>query len=186
MKEKRFPWIGLPSDFNHDDLSVLQLKILRNIAKLSENVFSVVPRIQTYNIKPFILLHYLLEIKLIIARMKKLFSLKSSGKELSQFQMRSLDIQNFFLKEMVMKSVLPKMNVGSKIVNEMIEVMEIANELEYPDMMHCVWCGENILLLTVILENYIFHLFYCMIFTLTDRVCHDSSFIILTLLSINL
>lgn len=147
LKEKRFPWIGLPSDLNHDDLSLLQLKTLRIIAKLSENVFNVVPRVQHYNIKPFILLHYLVEIKLVMARMKKLFSLVSNGKELSLFQMRSLDIQNFFLKEMVLKNVLPKMNVGSKIVSEMAEVIEIANELEYPDMMQCIWCGENILLL---------------------------------------
>lgn len=147
LKEKRFPWIGLPSNLNHDDLSLLQLKTLRLIAKLSENVFSVVPRVQYYNIKPFILLHYLLEIKLIIARMKKLFSLKSSGKELSLFQMRSLDIQNFFLKEMVLKNILPKVNVGLNVVKELTEVMEIANELHYPDMMQCIYCGENILLM---------------------------------------
>lgn len=135
----------MPTDLNHDTLSLLQLKTLRLIAQLSETTFIIVPRIHHYNIKPFILLHYLLEIKLIVARMKKLFGLKSSGKELSVFQMRSLDIQNFFLKEMIGKNVLPKMNVGKKIVNEVREVMAIANELEYPDMMQCVWCGENIL-----------------------------------------
>lgn len=155
MKEKRFPWIGLPSDLNHDDLSLLKVKTLRHIAKLSENVFSVVPRVQHYNVKPFILLHYLVEIKLVMARIRKLFSLVSNGKELTLFQLRSLDIQNFFLKDMVLKNVLPKMNVGSKIVTEMTELIEIANELEYPDMMQCVWCGENILLLdTFFLTDY--------------------------------
>lgn len=144
--------MDLPSNLNHDDLTLVQLKTLRQIAKLSESVFNVVPRIHHYNIKPFIVLHYLLEIKMVVMRMKKLFSLKASGKKLSVFQMRSLDIQNFFLKEMVLKNILAKAGVGKKFVNEVTQAIEIANELEYPDMIQCVWCGENILLLKNILQ----------------------------------
>lgn len=80
--------------------------------------------------------------------MRKLLARKSSGEELSLFQMRSLDVQNMFLKEMVLKNVLSKLNVGVQVVNEIKEIVAVANELAYPDMPQCVWCGENILLIT--------------------------------------
>ncbi|XP_028143365.2 uncharacterized protein LOC114337138 isoform X1 [Diabrotica virgifera virgifera] len=144
IKEKRFPWLGLPSNLNYDTLSTTQLKTLRLVAQLSEMVFSVIPTVKTYDIKPFIILHYLVTIKLAIERMTRLFNKRKETK-LSDFQMRSIFIQNFFLKEMVAKNILPKANVGKTFIDSMIEVMTIANELEYPEPLDCVWCGDKIL-----------------------------------------
>ncbi|KAJ8948712.1 hypothetical protein NQ318_017880 [Aromia moschata] len=134
LKDKRFPWLGLPHDLNYDDLSLLQLKTLRLLARLSEMVFNLVPVIRKYDIKPYIILHYLVQIKLIVNRMNKLFELRNSGENLSVFQMRSIDVQNFFLKEMVVKNILAKANVGKNFVSEIRHVMSIANELRYPPM----------------------------------------------------
>ncbi|KAJ8929896.1 hypothetical protein NQ314_017361 [Rhamnusium bicolor] len=111
LKDKRFPWLGLSPDLNYDKLSLLQLKTLRLLAKQSEMVFNSVPFVRNYNIKPYILLHYLVEIKLIVRRINKLLNLRNSGKDLSVFQMRSIDLQNFFLKEMVVKNILAKANI---------------------------------------------------------------------------
>ncbi|KAK9878008.1 hypothetical protein WA026_020220 [Henosepilachna vigintioctopunctata] len=146
-KEKKFPWNGLDKDIDYDNLTLSQLKSLRWIAKLSEKVYSVIPSITEYNIKPYILLHYMVTIKLTLKRMKKLLRIIATGRKLSDFQMRSLDIQNLFLKELVVMKILEKAKVGEKFIDELIEVMEKANELEYPDMIPCFWCGENILLL---------------------------------------
>ncbi|KAJ8985118.1 hypothetical protein NQ317_012768 [Molorchus minor] len=145
IKDKRFPWLGLPPDLNYDHLSLLQLKTLRWVAKLSETVFNLVPYIRNYDIKPYIILHYLVEIRLKLKRINTLLNLRNTGKHLSLFQMRSIDLQNFFLKEMVVKNILLKANVGRNFVNEMRDVISIANELRYPPMSQCVWCGENIL-----------------------------------------
>ncbi|CAH1170360.1 unnamed protein product [Phaedon cochleariae] len=145
MKEKQFPWSGIPPDINYDDLPLIKLKTLRLIAKMSEMVFNLIPVVTNYEIKPFVILHYLVEIKLVIKRMKKLLSLLSSKKILTEFQMRSLCVQNFFLKEIVVRDILPKANVGKRFIEEIRSVMELANELQYPDMMRCVWCGEKIL-----------------------------------------
>ncbi|XP_072386807.1 uncharacterized protein [Diabrotica undecimpunctata] len=144
IKEKRFPWLGLPNDLNYDTLSTTKLKTLRLVSQLSEMVFAVIPTVKTYDIKPFIILHYLVTIKLVIERMTRLFNKRKETK-LSDFQMRSIFIHNFFLKEMVAKNILPKANVGKTFIDGMIEVMRIANELEYPDPLDCVWCGDNIL-----------------------------------------
>ncbi|VEN37981.1 unnamed protein product [Callosobruchus maculatus] len=141
IKEKRFPWLGISSDLNYDTLSVYHLKLLRQLARISEMVINFVPVIKNYDIKPFIIIHYLLQIKLVVHRMKKLFK----KKDLSLFQRRSIDVQNFFLKEMVAKNILPKANVGKTFIEDMRCVMEVANELRYPDMIQCIWCGENIL-----------------------------------------
>lgn len=146
LKDKRFPWLGIPPDLDYDNLSLLQLKTLRWLAKLSELVFSMVPVVKNYDIKPYIILHYLVQIKLIVKRLNSLLHLKQSGVELSVFQMHSIDIQNFFLKEMVVKNILAKANVGTNFISQIKQVMRVANELQYPTMLHCIWCGENILL----------------------------------------
>ncbi|KAL3275372.1 hypothetical protein HHI36_020139 [Cryptolaemus montrouzieri] len=143
-KEKKFPWQGIDANLDYDKLPLLQLKSLRWIAKLSEKVYNVVPSITEYNIKPYVLLHYLVTIKLVLKRMKKLMGVLANGVELTTFQMRSLDIQNMYLKEMVLMKILEKCKVGEKFVDEITEVMEKANELEYPDMPPCFWCGEKI------------------------------------------
>ncbi|XP_018570513.1 uncharacterized protein LOC108910411 [Anoplophora glabripennis] len=145
LKDKRFPWLGIPAELDYDNLSLLKLKTLRWLAKLSEMVFNTVPVVKNYDIKPYIILHYLVQIKLILKRLNGLLSKKQSGEELSLFQMRSIDIQNFFLKEMVVKNVLAKANVGRNFINEIKQVMRVANELRYPAMLHCVWCGEKII-----------------------------------------
>ncbi|KAG5871674.1 hypothetical protein JTB14_007357 [Gonioctena quinquepunctata] len=150
LKEKRFPWLGLPLDLNYDTLPLFKLKTLRCIAKLSEMVFNIVPVVENYNMKPFILLHYLVEIKLVVNRMKRLLNLLSSGKEISEFQRHSIFIQNFFLKEMVVKNILAKANVGMTFIEDITSVMEVANELSYPEPSNCVWCGENILFIKFI------------------------------------
>nr|CAH7739742.1 unnamed protein product [Callosobruchus chinensis] len=141
IKEKRFPWVGISSDLNYDTLSVYHLKLLRQLARISEMVINFVPIIKNYDIKPFIIIHYLVQIKLVVQRLKNLLQ----QKDLSSFQMRSIDIQNFFLKEMVAKNILPKANVGKTFIEDMRCVMEVANEMRYPDMIQCIWCGENIL-----------------------------------------
>lgn len=145
LKEKRFPWLGIPPDLNYDKLNLVELKTLRLIAKISEMVFQTIETVKSYDIKSYIMIHYLVEIKLIIRRINKLLHIRNSGKELTMFQMQSIDIQNFFLKDLVARNILAKANVGKRFVTEMIKVMEIANELRYPDMMQCIWCGENIL-----------------------------------------
>ncbi|KAJ8925213.1 hypothetical protein NQ315_001399 [Exocentrus adspersus] len=138
LKDKRFPWLGLPSTLNYDDLSLTRLKTLRWLAQLSEMVYSTVPVIRNYNIKPFVILHYLVQIKLVVKRLDLLLNLHGTGTELSVFQKRSLEIQNFFLKEMVAKNVLAKANVGRGFIGDMRRVMGIANELRYPDMVQCI------------------------------------------------
>ncbi|XP_057658637.1 uncharacterized protein LOC130895405 [Diorhabda carinulata] len=144
IKEKRFPWLGLPLALNYDTLSLTKLKTLRLIAKISEMIFSLIPVVKNYNIKPFILLHYLVSIKLVTQRMTMLLN-KSIKNKLTDFQMHSLYIQNVFLKEMVAKNILPKAKVGKTFINEMKSVMEIANEMEYPEPLTCVWCGDKIM-----------------------------------------
>ncbi|XP_074030275.1 uncharacterized protein isoform X2 [Leptinotarsa decemlineata] len=145
LKEKYFPFLGLPSDLNYDTLSLPKLKTLRVIAKLSEMVFKKVRIVKSYDLKPYVLLHYLVEIKLVVNRMRRLLKLLSSGQKLSEFQMRSIFIQNIFLKEMVVKDILPKSNVGNTFIEDIMSVMELANELKYPEPMDCIWCGEKIL-----------------------------------------
>ncbi|CAH2011790.1 unnamed protein product [Acanthoscelides obtectus] len=141
IREKRFPWLGISPDLNYDKLSIYHLKLLRQLAKLSEMVFNFVPVVKNYDIKPFILTHYLLQIKLVVQRLKRLLA----QKDLSVYQMRSIDVQNFFLKEMIAKNILAKSNVGKTFIDDIRSVMEVANEMRYPDTMQCIWCGENIL-----------------------------------------
>nr|CAI5864315.1 unnamed protein product [Callosobruchus analis] len=141
IREKRFPWLGISSNLNYDTLSVYHLKLLRQLARMSEMVINFVPIVKNYDIKPFIIIHYLLQIKLVVQRLKKLLK----KKDLSLFEMRSIDVQNFFLKEMVAKNILAKANVGKTFIEDIRCVMEVANEMRYPDMIQCIWCGENIL-----------------------------------------
>lgn len=143
FKERKFPWHGI-GNLNYDKLTLQQLKSLRWISKLSEHIYNIVPQITAYNIKPYILLHHLVTIQLVVNRMRKLLNDISQGNSLSLFQMRSLDICNMYLKEMVMMKILEKSKVGERFVDDMIEVMEIANEIEYPDMPQCFWCGEKV------------------------------------------
>lgn len=103
-------------------------------------------------------MQYLLDIKLAVKRIKKLLELKSCGQELSRFQMQSIDIQNFFLKEMVLEGVLESCGAGIHLVDEIYEVMSICNELVYPDMPDCMWCGENILLIKIYI-HFVFFIF---------------------------
>lgn len=149
LKEKRFPWQGINPDINYSQLSLLKLKTLRLIAKLSEEVYNLVPRITNYDIKPYILLHYMVDIKLAIERINNLLHLRNSGTELTKFQMQSIDVQNFFLKEMVVKDILTKLDVGEEFIDEIDHIMRIANELRYPQMPQCFWCGENILFIKI-------------------------------------
>ncbi|CAG9862574.1 unnamed protein product [Phyllotreta striolata] len=143
IKEKRFPWLGLPSHLNYDTLSLTQLKTLRLIAKLSEMVFNLIPYIKSYTMKPYILVHYLLEIQLIVKRMSRLLH-RSKTKRLTDFQMRSISIQNFHLKELIAGDVLAKANVGKTFVEDIASAMRIANELEYPEPLVCAWCGDKV------------------------------------------
>ncbi|XP_045463448.1 uncharacterized protein LOC123673071 [Harmonia axyridis] len=144
FKEKKFPWHGI-EDLDYDKLKLPQLKTLRWISKLSENVYNIVPQINGYYIKPYILLHHLVTIQLVVSRMRKLLNDLYQGKELSLFQMRSLDISNMYLKEVVLMKILEKSEVGERFIDDIISVMEVANELEYPDMPPCFWCGEKII-----------------------------------------
>ncbi|CAH0547778.1 unnamed protein product [Brassicogethes aeneus] len=147
FKEKRFPWVGIDPNLNYDKLSLTQLKTLRIISKISETLYTHVPKIESYDIKPYLILHYLVCIKNAVYRINKLMNMKNQGVELSKFQMRSIDLQNMFLKEMVVQDVLAKANVGETFIDEVYEVMQMANEMKFPDMQQCFWCGENILFL---------------------------------------
>lgn len=145
LKEQRFPWLGINSNLELDNLSITKLKTYRLIAQISETVFSVIKRVVTYEIKPYILLHYLVDIKLIIQRLTKLFKDRAEGKELSLFELRSIELQIFFLKEMVVGGVLSKAQVGTKFINEISHILAIANEIKYPDMIQCIFCGEKLI-----------------------------------------
>ncbi|CAG9763706.1 unnamed protein product [Ceutorhynchus assimilis] len=145
VKEQRVPWLGLDSDLELDNLSLLQLKTFRLIAQLSESVFVVVKRVTSYNIKPFIFYQYLVTIKLIIQRLSQLFKEKSQGKQLTTFELRSLDLQVFFLKEIISNGVLPKAQVGATFIEEISNILQVANELKYPDMIQCSYCGEKLI-----------------------------------------
>lgn len=145
IREQRFPWLGIDPDLNYDTMSLVKLKTLRHIAKLSEKLFAVVPNIPQYNIKSFRLLNYMVDIKLAVQRIAKLLDTYFTQNKLSLFQMRSLDLLNFFLKEIVSEDVLVEANLGEVFVDEIYNVMRVANELEYPPMPQCNWCGENIL-----------------------------------------
>lgn len=145
IQDKKFPWQGIEKNLNYDTLSLIKLKVLRWIARMSEKVYLIVPRIEEYNIKAYVLLHYMVDIKLAVGRMTKLLNIYFTDKKLSLFQMQSLDLLNFFLKEMVAKDILAKANLGETFIDEIYGVMRIANEIQYPPMPHCLWCGENIL-----------------------------------------
>ncbi|XP_044765214.1 uncharacterized protein LOC123321596 [Coccinella septempunctata] len=144
LKEKKFPWEGI-DNLDYDKLTITQLKSLRLISKLSEKVYNIIPQIKGYNIKPYILLHYLVTIQIVVQRMRRLLNDLCQGKQLSLFQMQSLDISNMYLKEMVLLKILEKCKVGERFVDDIIGVMELANELEYPDMPACFWCQEKII-----------------------------------------
>ncbi|XP_060534853.1 uncharacterized protein LOC132707152 [Cylas formicarius] len=143
LKEQRFPWLGLDPDLNYDTLSPARLKTLMHVARISETAYGVVPKVVTYDIKPYVLLHYLVDIKWAVTRLGKL--LQSDWDMLSLFQRRSVFMHNFFLKTVVAGDVLVKAGVGETFVTEMCRVMAVANELEYPEMMRCRLCGERVL-----------------------------------------
>lgn len=145
LKEQRFPWLGIKSDLDLDSCSVTELKTLRLIAKISESVFVIIKRVYSYDIKPYILLHYLVDIKVILQRLALLFAEKSNGKKLSVFQMQSIDLQVLYLKELVRNGVLLKAQVGKSFISELTHILSIANELEYPDMDRCNYCGEKLI-----------------------------------------
>lgn len=83
-------------------------------------------------------------------RINKLLTLRNNGQQLSKFQMQSIDVQNMFLKEMVVQDVLAKANVGVNFIDEIYKIIILANELKYPGMPQCHWCGQNILLIRFI------------------------------------
>ncbi|EEZ99572.2 hypothetical protein TcasGA2_TC001557 [Tribolium castaneum] len=145
LQEKVFPWKGIDRNLNYDTLPLLKLKILRWIAKLSEKIYPMISRVEEYHIKAYVLLNYAVDIKLAVQRMTKLLNIYFSEKKLSLFQMQSLDLLNFFLKEMVVKDVLTKANLGETFIDEIFNVVKIANELQYPPMPQCLWCGEKII-----------------------------------------
>ncbi|XP_030766057.1 uncharacterized protein LOC115890073 [Sitophilus oryzae] len=145
LKEQRFPWLGIDPDLNYDTLSLHKLKTLRLIAQMSETVFSVVKEVRSYDIKPYILIHYLVDIKLITKRLNKLFSQMNSGKKLSDFQMRSIELQLFFLKETVLNGILAKAEIGENFIKDISHVLSIGNEIEFPDMVPCQFCGEKLI-----------------------------------------
>jgi hypothetical protein len=105
----------------------------------------MISRVEEYHIKAYVLLNYAVDIKLAVERMTKLLNIYFSEKKLSLFQMQSLDLLNFFLKEMVVKEILTKANLGETFIDDMYNVMKIANELQYPPMPQCFWCGEKII-----------------------------------------
>ncbi|XP_068918058.1 uncharacterized protein [Tenebrio molitor] len=145
LQEKVFPWRNIDRNINYDALPLLKLKILRWIAKLSEKIYPMISRVEEYHIKAYVLLNYAVDIKLAVERMTKLLNIYFSEKKLSLFQMQSLDLLNFFLKEMVVKEILTKANLGETFIDDMYNVMKIANELQYPPMPQCFWCGEKII-----------------------------------------
>ncbi|KAJ3661420.1 hypothetical protein Zmor_005815 [Zophobas morio] len=140
LQEKVFPWKGIDPNLNYDTLPLLKLKILRWISKLSEKIYPMIARVEEYHIKAYVLLNYAVDIKLAVQRMTKLLNVYFSEKKLSLFQMQSLDLLNFFLKEMVVTDVLTKANLGEVFVDEMYNVMKIANELQYPPMPQWTSC----------------------------------------------
>lgn len=141
LKEQRFPWLGIKPDLDLDSCSITELKTLRLIAKISESVFVIIKRVYSYNIKPYILLHYLVDIKVILQRL----ALVLTEKDLSEFQMQSIDLQVLFLKELVKNGVLLKAQVGKTFISELTHILSIANELVYPDMVRCNYCGEKLI-----------------------------------------
>ncbi|XP_066263058.1 uncharacterized protein [Euwallacea similis] len=142
LKDQRFPYLGLNPDIDLDTCSLIELKTIRLIAKISETVFTTMVRVVTYEIKPYILVHYLVDIKMILQRLSLLFKEK---RQLSVFEMRSVHLQVFFLKELVMSGVLAKSQVGKNFIGEISHILAIANELEYPDVEECLFCGEKLL-----------------------------------------
>ncbi|KAL1492181.1 hypothetical protein ABEB36_012666 [Hypothenemus hampei] len=145
LKEQRFPWLGLNKNMDLDNCSLIELKTLRLIAKISETIFCKVKRVVSYDIKPYVLLHYLVKIRIIINNLRKLFKDRDQGRELSEFEMRSIDLQVFFLKEVVVNGILPKAEVGCNFIKDISNILTVANELEYPDMIRCNFCGEKLI-----------------------------------------
>lgn len=145
FKGKKFPWEKMDQNLDYDKLSLPELKALKQIAILSENIYATVPYIEEYRFKAHILIHYLLTIKYVVKRMRKLLFIYSTSKDLTTFQLRSLDIQNMYLKEVVAKGILEKAQVGEQFIDDIIDVMEKANLIEYPPMPHCFWCGQRII-----------------------------------------
>ncbi|XP_076272204.1 uncharacterized protein LOC143203805 isoform X1 [Rhynchophorus ferrugineus] len=145
LKEQRFPWLGIDPLMDYDSLSLHKLKVMRIIAKLSETVFVAVKEVRNYDIKPFILLQYLVDIKLIVERLVYLFDLMYSGKKLSPFQLTSMELQVFFLKEIVVSGILLRAEVGKHFIEEITKVLQVANELTFPDMIRCRLCGEKLI-----------------------------------------
>mgnify|MGYP007005576151 CR=1 FL=1 len=45
---------------------------------------------------------------------------------------------------MVTSGVLAKAQVGLNFVNEISDILTIANETEFPDMVQCYFCGEKV------------------------------------------
>lgn len=145
VKEQQFPWLGLDYNIDLDQAGLVQLKTLRLLAKISETVFSVIKRVAAYDIKPFILLHYLVDTKLVLQRLALMLKARADGKELTVFQLRSMDVQVFFLKEVVSNGILLKAQVGKGFIREISHILAIANDMVFPEAEQCNLCGEKIL-----------------------------------------
>lgn len=130
---------------NYDSLSLYMLKTLIHLARITEKVYTQKKRDVWCHMEPPCIYELIAQLKLCIQFSNHLLNLHSSGKELTVFQMNSLEVIVNFLKETVRVKLLERYNLLKNTLNDVYHVLSHCSNLEYPLMPTCIWCGGNTL-----------------------------------------
>ncbi|KAK4877725.1 hypothetical protein RN001_010231 [Aquatica leii] len=145
----------LPQELDYDKLSLVQLKTCFWLAKSSEMMHDKTQLYRKVSVIKFDEVKYILKIKLAIQHAHYLLQCLASGDNLSEFHMQSLDIINMFLKETILDGIIHKLGLGKVTIDELYDVIIVANELQYPPPPKCLWCEEHILFVIVLCVHYL-------------------------------
>lgn len=147
MRHKKYPCEKYPFilKLDYDTLSLLELKTLLHISKITRVIYSRKVQDVNRNIESVTTLAIIIQIKLAIKRMRDLVQHHSEGKQLTQFQMNSLELVDAYLREIILGNTLKKFGLTKNTANEIYDLMASAHNMEFPPMPRCFWCKNNIL-----------------------------------------
>lgn len=130
---------------DYDVLSFLEIKTLFHISKITRVIYSRKVQDVNRNIESATAFAIIMQIKLAIKRMSDLVQQSSDGRQLTQFQMNSLELADSYLKETILGNNLQKFGLTKRTADEIYDLMAVVHNMEFPLMPKCFWCKNNIL-----------------------------------------
>lgn len=152
MRHKKYPCEKYPFilKLDYDSLTLLELKTLLHISKITRVIYSRKVQDVNRNIESVTTLAVIVQIKLAIKRMKDLVQQHAAGKQLTQFQMNSLELADAYLREIILGGILKKFGLTKNTADEIYDLMARVHNMEFPPMPSCFSCKNNILFFVLI------------------------------------